>query len=241
VISKAGGKKLKAGSPRFGGTRQRVYGGLLLFVVAAGVPMAAVPSLRNRLLARYYELKTAISGEIRPAMVQAGANQEPFPAEYERPALPSAAQVFKIPTAPVPYGALKKEETPARGAPRRTLRIPPAGEPLPPADEGDTSGAQSQSAPASDAVDQPKYRQGTMEREAYDLLLKSGATIAGLVQGSNPSLQFSSWDAAGRGGDMYWVRLIFRQEGKPEAEYIWQVQLESKQVTPLNYNARTLQ
>ena len=92
--------------------------------------MATVPSLRDRLVTRMYALKTAYSGETSPVMVQAGENHEPFPAEYERPSPPSVAQVLKIPAAPSIYGAPKKEEAPARSAPRRTLRIPPVGEPL---------------------------------------------------------------------------------------------------------------
>jgi hypothetical protein len=85
----------------------------------------------------------------------------------------------------------------------------------------------------------PQYSKGTIEQEAYGLLLASNPAIAGLVQGANPSLRFVSWDAASRGEDLYWVRLKFQEQGKPETEYIWQVRLETKQVTPLNYNART--
>ena len=202
--------------------------------------MATVPALRHRLMARMHALKTAFAGDTTPVMIQAGENHEPFPAEYERPSPPSVAQSFKMPAAPLIRGALK-EASPARSAPRRTLRIPPVGEPLPTADKGETSDEQSKSAPAIDSENQPKYRQGTIEQEAYDMLLKSNPSLAGLARGDNPSLQFLSWDAAGRGEDLYWVRLKFRSEGKPDIEYIWQVQLQAKRITPLNYNARTLQ
>ncbi len=240
MISEAGSKQKQAGSSRFYKIRRRVYGSLLFLVIVAGLPMATVPALRHRLIARMHALKTAFAGDTSPVMVQAGENHEPFPAEYERPSPPSVAQVLKMPTAPIIYGAPKKEEAPARSAPRRTLRIPPVGEPLPSADKGEESDEQSKSAPAIDSENQPKYRQGTIEQEAYDMLLKSNPAIAGLAQGNNPSLQFLSWDAAGRGEDIYWVRLKFRSEGKPDIEYIWQVQLQSKRITPLNYNARTL-
>jgi hypothetical protein len=240
VALKAGGKKTEDGSLRFYRIRRRVYGGLLIFVIAAGVPIATVPSLRNRLVTRIHDLKAAISGETRLDIVQAGENTERFPAEYERPSPPSVAQVFKIATAPVPEDVQKKESPPARSVPRRTLRIPSVGKPSLSADAGEESGEQRELAPSADTENQPKYKQGTMEQEAYDLLLKSNSAIAGLVQGGNPSLQFAAWDAAGRGEDIYWVRLKFRQEGKPGIEYIWQVQLQSKQITPLNYNARAL-
>ena len=241
MISEAGSKQKQDGSSRFYKTRRRVYGSLLFLVIAAGLPMATVPALRHRLMTRMHALKTAYAGDTSPVMAQAGENHEPFPAEYERPSPPSVAHVLKMPTAPIIYGAPNKEEAPARSAPRRTLRIPPVGEPLPSADKGEASDEQSESAAAIDSENQPKYRQGTIEREAYDMLLKSNPAIAGLAQGNNPSLQFLSWDAAGRGEDVYWVRLKFRSEGKSDIEYIWQVQLQSKGITPLNYNARTLQ
>jgi hypothetical protein len=239
-MSEAGTKQKQDGSSRYDKTRRRVYGSLLLLVIGAGLPMATVPTLRHRLMTRMHALKTAFAGDASPVMAQAGENREPFPAEYERPSPPSVADVLQIPAAPIIYGAAKKDEAPARSAPRRTLRIPPVGEPLASADIGEASDEQSKSAPAIDSENQPKYRQGTIEQEAYDMLLKSNPAIAGLAQGNNPSLQFLSWDAAGRGEDVYWVRLKFRSEGKPDLEYIWQVQLQSKQITPLNYNARTL-
>ena len=241
MISEAGSKQKQDGSSRFYKIRRRVYGSLLVLVIVAGVPMATVPVLRHRLIARMDALKTAFAGDTSPVMVHAGDNHEPFPVEYERPSPPSVAHVLKMPVAPIIYGAPKKEEAQARSAPRRTLRIPPVGEPLSSPDKGEASGEQGKSAPAIDSENQPKYRQGTIEQEAYDMLLKSNSAIAGLAQGSDPSLKFLSWDAAGRGEDLYWVRLKFRSEGKPDIEYIWQVKLQSKQVTPLNYNARTLQ
>ena len=241
VILEAGSKQKQGGSSSFYSTRRRVYGSLLVFVIAAGLPMATVPALRHRLVARMHALKTAYAGDTSPVMAQVGENHEPFPAEYERPSPPSVANVLKMPSAPIISGAPNKEEAPARRTPRRTLKIPPVGEPSPSADKGEASDEQSQSAAVIDSENQPKYLQGTVEREAYDMLLKSNPAIAGLAQGNNPSLQFLSWDAAGRGEDVYWVRLKFRSEGKSDIEYIWQVQLQSKAITPLNYNARTLQ
>jgi hypothetical protein len=85
-----------------------------------------------------------------------------------------------------------------------------------------------------------KYQSGKAEQDAYDLLLKSNPTVAKMVQGSNPSLKFKSWDAANRGEDTYWVRLKFQSEGNPDEEYIWQVKVQSNEVTPLSYNARRI-
>ena len=88
--------------------------------------------------------------------------------------------------------------------------------------------------------DEPKYQKGQIEQKAYDLLLKTLPVVAGMVQGSNPDLQFKSWDAASRGDDVYWVRLKFQPKEGSESEYIWLVKLQSGQVTPHNYNAREI-
>jgi hypothetical protein len=36
------------------------------------------------------------------------------------------------------------------------------------------------------------------------------------------------------------VRLKFQSEGNPDEEYIWQVKVQSNEVTPLSYNARRI-
>ncbi|HTY63755.1 MAG TPA: hypothetical protein VMG30_16020 [Acidobacteriota bacterium] len=235
----SGNKKLEAGTPHFYAIRRRVYGGLLLFVIVAGVPMFSVPAFRNRLFTRVHALKVAFTGETQPVMVQTNENPGPFPAEYERPAPPPVAQVFKQPPVTIVAAAPQKKETPERVRPRRTLKIPSVDSAVPSTDEN--AEPRRPSPAAAESENQPKYQQGTIEKEVYDLLLSSNPAIAGLVQGSNPSLKFLSWDVAGRGEDIYWVRLKFRADGKPEVEYIWQVQLQSKKTSPLNYNARTLQ
>jgi len=240
VTRKAGNKKTESGTSRFYRIRRWIYGLLLAFVIAAGIPMVSVPSLRHRLVTRVHGLKAAVFGETRPVMVQAGENQEPFPAEYERPLPPSVSRPFKFPAAPIVHERMPKEETPLREAPRRTLRIPSVAETSPTDDEAEASAEGMEPAPREETGNQPNYRQGTMEKAAYDLLLQSNPVLAGLARGENRDLQFVSWDAAGRGDDVFWVRLKFRQEGKQEAEYIWQVRLESKSIAPLNYNARTL-
>jgi hypothetical protein len=90
-------------------------------------------------------------------------------------------------------------------------------------------------------VAQPKYQQGLMEKEAYDFLLKTNPTVDGMVQGSNPSLRFKAWDALKRDEETYWVRLAFTSApDNANVEYIWQVKLLAKQITPLSYNARSL-
>ncbi len=85
------------------------------------------------------------------------------------------------------------------------------------------------------------YGQGKIEQEAYDVLIKSSETVAGMVQGKDPSLRFKGWAAARTDEDNFLVRVTFTQTAdKSDVPYIWQVKLVSKQVTPLNYYARSV-
>jgi hypothetical protein len=221
---------------RFYKIRQRVSMGLLLFVVIAGLPMVAVPSLRNRLSSRVLTLKTAMAGDVKPATLDVGANHEPFPAEYERP----EPQLPKFPELPKsPETALTSPAgRPRTGSARARIDAVPqsASVTAEPADQD----AEETEETAASAEPELKYQKGIAEQEAYDLLLKSNKTVAGMVQGNDPSLKFKSWDAASRGEDIYWVRLKFQSGANPDEEYIWQVKLQSSEVTPLSHNARSV-
>jgi hypothetical protein len=225
-------------SSRFYNTRQRIYGGLLLFVVVAGLPIVTVPSLRQRLTTRVRLLKTAMAGIQSPVTVQVGANHQPFPEEYRRPE-PVVPQIAPLPYKEKVLTTAQGGYIPARGLTRLTVKEPKKDSAAS-SSEGAEATEQSESAPESEANAQPKYQQGKIEQDAYNLLLQTNATVAEMVKGSNPSIKFKSWDAAARGDDIYWVRLTFKPEGKPEEEYIWQVKVQSKQVTPLSYNARAI-
>jgi uncharacterized protein YjeT (DUF2065 family) len=201
----------------------RIYLALLLFVVLAGLPMLAVPSLRHRLASRVRTLReAALSGgrAVQPAMAMVGENTEPFPKEYEIPltiwAKPPAPYTIRMPvfrSAPASAGA---EET------------------------GDPSGSPgSEETGAGEAV--PEFRQGAVEKQAYDLLLASSETLAGMVQGRDQALRFVRWSAARREGDTYWVDLTFATvPNNSEARFIFQVDLASKKVIPLSALARSL-
>jgi hypothetical protein len=221
----------------FDRTRQYIYTGLLVFIVVLGLPTVSIPSLRNRLSARIMTLKAAMAGEITPAIIQIGANHEPFPVEYERPEpvvpqMPIVQPKERILTSSTQsLSASSHRSDPKR---ERLIQSPPP--------ESNSVGLKealdSEASPSEEA--ELKYKKGKIEQDAYDLLLKNDPIVAALVQGSNPSLHFKSWDAASRGNDTYWVRLKFQSEGNPESEYIWQVNLQSNEVTPLSYNARNL-
>lgn len=216
---------------RFYRRRQRFSLSLLLFVVIVGLPIIGIPSLRNRLSMRVIELKAAISGDRKPAIVEVGANREPLPQEYQRPepVLP------RPPVLPQPERVFTMEEPVTKpGRPARVIVIErPANRP-----EEQIEQASSDIAGSQSEEPELKYQRGKEEQEAYDLLLQSYPAVAEMVQGKNPSLRFRSWDAVNRGEDTYWVRLKFQSEGNAEADYIWIVKPQANQVSPLNFNAR---
>jgi hypothetical protein len=210
--------------------RRRIYGGLLIFVVVVGLPIVGVPSLRQRLSRRVLAFKSAFSSDIIPAKAAVGENMQPFPAEFERPEpLPpkplQPPSLDRIYTAQFPSNAPPRISSTRKTAPKPEVAI---------------STENSSEEPPSASDEEPKYQKGEIELSAYDLLIQSNPTVAKMVQGGNPSLHFKSWDAAGRGDDIYWVRLKFKSEGNPDVEYIWQVKLQSKEVTPLSHNAREI-
>jgi hypothetical protein len=212
---------------------------LLLFIVIVGLPIVGVPSLRTRLSMRVTAIKAAWAGDRNPSMMDVGANKVPMPAEYQRPepiipkppVMPNLAKVYTM-DSPItsPGGSVKGTIVPKV----RTMKIPVAGK-IALAEQA-ASGATAGPSEGSEI----KYQRGIAEQSAYDLLLKESPAVAEMIQGKNPALKFKSWDAAGRGEETYWVRLKFQSEGNVEVEYIWIVKLQSNQVSPLNFNARSI-
>ena len=220
--------------------RNRFYTGLLLFVVVIGLPVVSVPRLRNRLSARILLLKDAVAGNVNPAVAQVGANTEPFPAEYERPE-PPVNQVFKLPppASVIPQTPPVYIPAPEDSSGTGSSSASNAGG-FQPLTEGEETAVRDEAEPGEDEEPALKYQQGEMEQEAYDLLLGSNPKIAEMVRGSDSSLTFDSWDAVYRGDDVYWVRVKFQVKGDSVRDYIWQVDLGSKEVTPLSYHARAI-
>lgn len=234
---------------RFYRVRHRVYTGLLVFVVAAGLPVVGLPSLRHRLTDRIRALRVAMAGGYAQTVaLDVGENSEPFPAEYEhraaRPNYPQLpAYMNTISGQPVNVGRVypAPEKKRARAAETQSAQVATPESKTQPQPQ---LAQQEQPAQQLDAVSEdaePVYRQGKLEQEVYDVLLKADANLVGLIQGSNASLRFKSWDVAQRADDLYWVRVTFSQmPAKTDMECIWQVQLLSKQVMPLNFNAKSL-
>ncbi len=204
----------------------RIYLGLLIFVVLVGLPVVGVPSLRHRLANRVTMLRDAWSSGgkpvVPPVVTKVGENTEPFPKEYEIPLQTwgKGPGTFEI-SAPVfraggPTGA--RQEAPK----------PQAEEASEPTESGTGEAA-------------VIYQQGDTESKAYEIVLKSSETVAGLVQGKDPALHFVKWAAAKRDEDTYWVDLTFKSSSNgTEAHYVWQVTLSSGRATPLSALARAL-
>jgi hypothetical protein len=238
VVTDDGRQRVAGDITRFYRTRRYVYTGLLVFTALVCLFIVAVPDLRDRLTTRIRTLRSAIAGESRPLVMQVGENTEPLPQEFTRPSPPPSPFGLAAP-APIrrtPEGViiLSPSDLPKSPEPVRSRVVTPP--PLKKKESVDQPEPEEE-APASN---EPQYKKGKIEQEAYDLLLQSNPAIAGMVNGNDPSLRFISWGATGRGEDTYWVRLKFLPQGKAEAEYIWQVRLESKEITPLNYNARSI-
>ena len=219
--------------------RHLFYRSLLLLVILVGVPMLAVPPLRHRLLVRIQVLREASSSSGGAmAVAKIGENPIPFPQEYVRKVEP-VQPVLQLPGVVYPsnrtYSPLVTSPPPMEA--RKAASRPRVEPKL--IDEPRTGQEPAQQAEEAPASDEPEFRQGRIEQEAYDVLLQANATVAGLVRGADPGMQFKNWAAARIEEDLYYVRLNFvRKDG--EVPFIWQVKLLSKQATPLNFNARSL-
>ena len=216
---------------RRGRVRRRVYSGMLLFVVVAGLPIVAVPSLRLRLQTRFLSLRSALQGERQqpaPALAVVGENREPFPSEYERAQVPPIfPEKFKPAPARQPVQIVLGGSAAAPAAIPQTAA---AGAPAAATQPAEESGSQ-----------QIQYRKGKTEQEAFDLLVNSSQPLAGMIKGSDPALKFQDWSAAAIGNDTYNVMVTFVQaQDNVVRQYIWTVKPMSKEVLPLNHYARSI-
>ena len=202
--------------------RRLVYGGMLIFAVAVGILLTTVPAIRSRLFNRIHTLKTAMTGKTQQGIMNMGENDFPYPDEFMRKG--SDPVVTVQPAEPD----------------RRLLLVQKDGAPLitPPILIG-TEGSGSP-AYADEDDDSPHFQQGDIEREAYEKTLAANEKLADMVRGGE-EFGFKTWGAARRNGDVYWVRVIFQNASGDEVEYIWQADISSGSVAPLNFNARGFQ
>ena len=209
---------------------QRAYLGLLIFVVLVGLPIVGVPAVRHRLHARVETLRAAIMGV---PVVQAaatgkvGENHEPFPREYERPK-PQPSYLAQV----------------QKALPRRPDRVAIGGGVsivMPKAEPQVAAAAPAAAQAAPDAGAEPQYKKGQSEQEAYDFLVISNQTLAGMIKGSDPALKFQDWGAANMGENSFYVMITFTQAADNQVrKYIWSVKVSTKEVLPLSSYARSI-
>jgi hypothetical protein len=220
--------------------RNRVYKGLLLFIILAGAPTMAIPTLRHRLFHRIHVLKTAWTMKEPPSVQGINADAFPFPKEFERPkGQTEDVAVLRA----FARSVLPSKEMDSTNSPIKTIRILDSAKQKKRASSSDSveNGAEMENASQEDSVEAaPQYKQDKNEKEAYEIVLKSNKTLSEMVRGGNSSLHLKSWGAASRGEDVYWVRVVFLNQEKAEVEYIWEVKLASKEAAPLSYNARSI-
>jgi hypothetical protein len=235
--------------PRY---HRKVYLGLLIFVVVVGLPIVGVPSVRHRLKTRVQTLRAAVLRQQiapAPAVAKVGEKREPFPQEYQRPrARPSdladleasllrkGGQVSDQGVKPFAFPP-RPARTIARGAPTAPAKERAEPQPSAPPSAGPPIPGQ----PSTDASAEPLYRKGKSEQEAYDLLVSSSQTLAGMIKGSDPTLKFQDWAAANMGENSCYVMVIFVQTGDNVArKYIWSVKMTTKEVVPLSAYAMSI-
>ena len=201
--------------------RRRIYGGILIFTAAAGISLSAVPALRARLFDRIYILKTAMTGGTQPDIAPIGENDIPYPEEFMRPA--SGAAASRPQTESVQIRRITVQSDVPSKTPPALLGAAPPG----------------RIAESEEDADSPRFLQGEIEREAYEITLAANEKLASLVQVGDHETGFKAWGAAHRGGGVYWVRVIFRNASGDDVEYIWQTDVSSGKTAPLNFNARS--
>ena len=205
-------------------TRRRIYSGVLLFAVAAGLSLVVVPVLRARLFDRIHLLKAAAVNNAQPVITPIGESDTPYPEEFLR----------KVPGAGV-------SRPPSEPAQKRLIVVQPDVPSItPPVLLGAADSVRSAEAGQGEDGDDdsPRFIQGEIEREAYEKTLASNDKLASVVQGGDYELSFKTWGAALMDGSVYWVRVIFQNESGADVEYIWQTDISSGKTTPLNFNAR---
>lgn len=236
--SQLGAPEDRSASVRFHSSRQRTTMLLLIFVAGIGLPTITLSPLRQRLSSRVEILRAAYGGRFSVVLLEKiGENRQQFPAEYAlpEPPLPKYPQIPAVSIQPAKPPSVRDSS----GV--RTLRIPALPADVFSQEERNPVETPSTGEPVAAEPDQPLYQRGAVEKEAYELLLKLSASMDRLVQGGDPSLKYESWDALKRAETIYWVRVIFSSVADlSRMEYIWQVDIQSKQITPLSFNARAL-
>jgi hypothetical protein len=190
---------------------QRTYLGLLVFVVALGVPMISLPFARHRLESRVEVLRAA-------------------PDYLAKLDLPKPKMQVVISDA---GGVTSVRRSPIRIVPSDEASSGAGQKPAAQSQVSETTG----SAPPGG----PVYQKGTGEQEAYDLLVNAHKVLAGMLKGSDPSLKFQDWGAAAVGENSYNIMVTFvRTADNVPQRYIWNIKPLTKEITPVSSLAMSI-
>ena len=212
----------ESGNKKHGRIRRRIYGGVLVFAVAAGISLTVIPALRARLFDRIHILIAAATDEPQPVITPMGENDIPYPEEFLRP---SSSAVVSFPS-----------DEPAQK--QRIAVQPNVASITPPVLLNAMDAGRFAEVEQSDDDDSPRFVQGEIEREAFEKTLAANEKLALMVENGNNELSFKTWSAAHMDGGVYWVRVIFENKPGADVEYIWQTDIFSGKTAPLNFNAR---
>lgn len=205
--------------------RRRMSWVLLVMVVAVGLPIVGIPSLRLRARNRVQVLRTALTvppPAFERARLAVGGNPQPYPAEYFKAATPPEwARILGM--SPQPYRVAPGVEVQAAAPATTAAKEETTPEP------GELQAAG------------PVFGRGAAEQQAYELVLESNRLLASMVGGSDATLRFKEWAAARIEEEAMLVRITFvHVPDGSEREYVWRVKLPGKEVFPVNFYARSL-
>lgn len=205
--------------------RRRATWVLLVTVVALGLPIVGIPSLRLRARNRMQVLRAALTAPLpasEPVRLEVGASPQPYPAEYFKAAKPPEwARIVGMSAQPV------------RIAPGAEVRA------AAPATAGATEGTPPER--AEPQAGEPVFGRGAAEQQAYELVLESNPLLTSMISGSDATLRFKEWAAARVDEGAMLVRITFvHVPDGSERDYIWRVKLPNKETFPVNFYARSL-
>jgi hypothetical protein len=221
-------------------TRKLVfYAGVTFLIVYTGLLLAMFTDVRQKTVSRVSTLyRAAFKGPEKVTVTRAAIPENKPVQVVVQNTKPQGkgAPAGALPHVVFPPG-LKKGVLSSRPAPERPTESQAESkreETAPP----ESSLSRSR---ASEREEAAPVSKGKGQQEAYAVLLQQNKPMADLVANADPNLKFKNWSGIKSEGDAHWIDLVFlnKSDGR-EVHYIWQVNPVSKEIHPINYQARKL-